>query len=73
MEPGRARLFLFEKGPDMTPKTEDKPRMRLLQVDVPFDLVTQIDRLAREELISRSDWVRRLIHSTIRNANCGAR
>jgi len=56
----------------MTPKTEDKPRMRLLQVDVPPDLVTQIDRLAREELISRSDWVRRLLHNTVR-ANYVAR
>jgi metal-responsive CopG/Arc/MetJ family transcriptional regulator len=37
---------------------DDRPR-RWVQIDLPVDLIEQIDDLAKRELISRSAWLRR--------------
>jgi hypothetical protein len=41
---------------------------RLLQVDLPVDIITEIDRLAAEELLTRTVWVRRLLHGAVKAA-----
>jgi metal-responsive CopG/Arc/MetJ family transcriptional regulator len=44
---------------------------RLLQIDLPVDLVREIDRLASEETLTRTAWVRRLLHGVVKNQNAG--
>jgi metal-responsive CopG/Arc/MetJ family transcriptional regulator len=43
---------------------EKKP----VQIDLPVAFVAEIDRLAAEEMISRSAWVRRLLHGAVKAA-----
>jgi metal-responsive CopG/Arc/MetJ family transcriptional regulator len=44
---------------------------RLLQIDLPVDLVREIDRLASEETLTRTAWVRRLLHGVVKNQSAG--
>jgi hypothetical protein len=43
-----------------------RPR-RLIQLDLPSEMVEEIDRLANVETISRVAWLRRLVIGTTKN------
>jgi hypothetical protein len=50
--------------------TEDtaSPRRRLLQLDLPVEIVETIDRLADQETISRAAWARRALMRAAKEA-----
>jgi metal-responsive CopG/Arc/MetJ family transcriptional regulator len=43
-----------------------KPAVRPVQIAMPTDLITTIDRIAAYEMISRSAWLRRTINNAVR-------
>lgn len=47
--------------------TQKQP-VRPLHVDLPADLVSDIERLAREEDLTRTAWLRRLLRKTVKAA-----
>jgi metal-responsive CopG/Arc/MetJ family transcriptional regulator len=53
--------------------TADQKRpVRPVQIDLPVDFIVEIDRLAAEEMVSRSAWVRRLLRDAVRAARATA-
>jgi hypothetical protein len=52
----------------MTDVMTSSRETQLLQVKVPAEIVDGIDRLAGEELLTRSAFVRRLLNSTVKAA-----
>ena len=43
-----------------------KPVTKPVQIDMPTDLVATIDRIAAEELLTRTAWMRRVINNAVR-------
>jgi metal-responsive CopG/Arc/MetJ family transcriptional regulator len=39
-----------------------------IQLELPTDMVATIDRIAGEQLLSRSSWLRRTINNTVKYA-----
>ena len=51
--------------------TQEKQPVRPLHVDLPADLVAAVERLAREEDLTRTAWLRRLLRKTVAAAKGG--
>ena len=45
-----------------------KPATRPIQIEMPTDLIVIIDRIAAEEMLSRTAWMRRVLNSAVRYA-----
>jgi metal-responsive CopG/Arc/MetJ family transcriptional regulator len=52
--------------PALTKST--KQPVRPVQIDMPIDFIATIDRIAAEELLSRSAWMRRVLNNAVRAA-----
>jgi hypothetical protein len=45
-----------------------KPASRPVQIEMPTALIATIDRIAAEELLSRTAWMRRVLNNAVRAA-----
>jgi hypothetical protein len=43
-------------------------RKRPIQIDLSTDLIAEIERLAAEETLTRTAWMRRLLHGAVKAA-----
>jgi hypothetical protein len=63
-------LFLKRRNLEMTdlPTTTQKQPVRPLHIDLPVDLIADIERVARDEDLTRTAWLRRLLRKTVKAA-----
>src|SRR5439155_11813658 len=52
------------KMSDLATTTKKRP----VQIDLSSDLITEIERLAAEETLTRTAWMRRLLHGAVKAA-----
>ena len=45
-----------------------KPATKPVQIEMPTSLIATIDRIAAEELLSRTAWMRRVLNNAVRAA-----
>jgi hypothetical protein len=50
---------------DLTMTTKKRP----VQIDLSTDLIAEIEKLAAEETLTRTAWVRRLLHAAVKAAS----
>jgi hypothetical protein len=72
-QPGSKPGFYFERKTEMPEMTREKTSDKtLVQLKLPPGLVHDVDRLAAEEMITRTAWIRRLLLGATRKAKCDA-
>jgi len=49
---------------DLATTTKKRP----VQIDLSTDLIAEIERLAAEETLTRTAWIRRLLHGAVKAA-----